>query len=208
MVTVVGLVIGFDLDLTLVDSADGITASLAEAGRRIGVEVDPERLEPLLGLPLEDTLRHFVDETRVEELKGLYRALYPSIGVPATKLLPGAKEAVEAIHDFRGRVVVVSAKIESAVREVLDHVGLAADDVYGERFAETKGAVLRELGADVFVGDHPGDMIGARWAGAYAMGVTTGPHDSVALREAGADVVFSDLLDVPYWLADFVGTPT
>ena len=203
-----GLVIGFDLDLTLVDSADGITAALAEAGRRLGVTVEPERLQPLLGLPLEDMLRHFVDDSRVEELKNLYRALYPSIGVPATKLLPGAKEAVEAIHDHRGRVVVVSAKIESAVRQVLDHVQLRVDAVFGERFAESKGAVLRELDADVFVGDHPGDMIGATWAGTYAMGVTTGSHDSVALREAGADVIFTDLLDFPYWLDDFVGTPT
>lgn len=208
MVAIVGLVIGFDLDLTLVDSADGITATLAEAGRRIGVTVEPERVHPLHGLPLEDILRQFADESRVGEMKALYRALYPDIGVPATKILPGARESVDAIHDHRGLVLVVSAKIESGVRAVLDHVGLAVDDVVGERFAETKGEALRERGADVYVGDHPGDMIGARAAGAYAIGVTTGSHDALALREAGADVVFSDLLDFPYWLDDFVGTPT
>ncbi len=208
MVIVVGLVIGFDLDLTLVDSADGITSSLVEAGRRIGVVVEPERLRPLLGLPLEDTLRHFVDEPRVEELKVLYRELYPDIGVPATKLLPGAREAVESIHEHGGQAIVVSAKIASAVRAVLDRVGLDVDDVVGERFAETKGEALRARGADVFVGDHPGDMIGARSAGAYAMGVTTGSHDDQDLRESGANVVFADLLDFPYWLADFVATPT
>ncbi|PSK98258.1 phosphoglycolate phosphatase [Haloactinopolyspora alba] len=203
-----GLVIGFDLDLTLVDSADGITAALVEAGRQMGATVEPETLRPLLGLPLDVTVRHFVDESRVAEMMALYRELYPGIGVPATKTLPGAREAVESIHDHRGRVLVVSAKIASAVRAVLDHVELPVDHVVGEKFAETKGEVLREHGADVFVGDHPGDMIGARSAGAYAMGVTTGSHDGVALREAGADVVFSDLLDFPYWLADFVGTPT
>lgn len=201
------LVVGFDLDLTLVDSADGIIATFTEAGRRVGVTIEPHELRLLIGLPLEQTLRHFVPEDRVAEAKYLYRELYQSIGIPATKILPGAAEAVAAVHGHHGQVIVVSAKIEYAVRAVLDHVELAVDDVIGERFAETKGAVLRERGASVFVGDHPGDMVGARAAGVYALGVTTGSHDAVALREAGADVVFSDLLDFPYWLDDFVGNP-
>ncbi|TDE10900.1 HAD family hydrolase [Jiangella asiatica] len=204
----VGLVIGFDLDLTLVDSADGIVVSMTEAARRVGATIDPHQLRPLIGLPLDVTLRTFLDEQRAEEAKQIYRAIYPELGIPATKPLPGAAEAIDAIHHHRGQAIVVSAKIESAVRAVLAHVGLPVDDVIGERFAETKGTALRERGADVYVGDHPGDMIGARSVGVYAIGVTTGTHDPVALREAGADVVFADLLDFPYWLDDFVGNPT
>ncbi|WP_199521375.1 HAD family hydrolase [Jiangella anatolica] len=202
------LTIGFDLDLTLVDSAEGIKVSMTEAFRRVGVDVDPQRLLPMIGLPLETTLRAFIDEDRVPEVRDLYRELYPTLGIPGTKALPGAVEAIDAIHAHHGTVLVVSAKIESAVRAVLAHVGLPVDDVIGERFAETKGAALQERGADVYVGDHPGDMVGARTAGVYAIGVTTGGHDAVALREAGADVVFADLLDFPYWLDDYVGTPT
>ncbi|PZF81885.1 haloacid dehalogenase [Jiangella anatolica] len=208
MVIAVSLTIGFDLDLTLVDSAEGIKVSMTEAFRRVGVDVDPQRLLPMIGLPLETTLRAFIDEDRVPEVRDLYRELYPTLGIPGTKALPGAVEAIDAIHAHHGTVLVVSAKIESAVRAVLAHVGLPVDDVIGERFAETKGAALQERGADVYVGDHPGDMVGARTAGVYAIGVTTGGHDAVALREAGADVVFADLLDFPYWLDDYVGTPT
>lgn len=202
------LVIGFDLDLTLADSADGITATLVEAGRQVGAIIGPRELDSFLGLPLEEVLAHFVAEDKIPEAKALYRALYPEIGLPGTKILPGASGAVDAVHHHRGRVIVISAKVETTARALLNHLGLSVDDVVGERYAETKGAVLRERGADVFVGDHPGDMIGARSAGTYAMGVTTGHHDDVALRRAGADVVFSDLLDFPYWLDDFVGNPT
>ncbi|TDD67728.1 HAD family hydrolase [Jiangella aurantiaca] len=208
MVITVPLTIGFDLDLTLVDSAEGITVSMTEAFRQVGVVIDPQQLLPMIGLPLDTTLRAFVPTDRVDEAREIYRALYPTMGIPGTKPLPGAVEAVDAIHAHHGTVLVVSAKIESAVRAVLAHVGLPVDDVVGERYAESKGAALQERGADVYVGDHPGDMIGARTAGAYAIGVTTGGHDAVALREAGADVVFSDLLDFPYWLDDYVGTPT
>lgn len=200
------LVVGFDLDLTLVDSADGITATYIEAARRVGVEVTPEQLTPLIGLPLPDTMARLVPGESVPAAARIYRELYPQLGVLGSKSLPGAAEAVEAVTQAGGRAIVVSAKIESAVRLVLEHVGLEVDAVIGERFAETKGDALREYGAAAHVGDHPGDMIGARTAGAYAVGVTTGSHDAVQLREAGADVVFADLLDFPYWLEDFIGT--
>lgn len=204
----VSLVVGFDLDLTLVESTDGVVATLIEAGRRVGAKGQPAELVPLMGLPLDDIFRTFVPEDRVEEARDIYRELYPVIGVPSTKILPGASQAVEAVRHHRGEVLVVSAKIGPAVQAVLDHVELTVDDVVGERFSETKGEVLQERGADVFVGDHPGDMTGARAVGVYAMGVTTGWHDDLALRRAGADVVFADLLDFPYWLDDFVGNPS
>ncbi|WP_129668852.1 HAD family hydrolase [Phytoactinopolyspora endophytica] len=197
-------VVGFDLDLTLVDSADGITASFVEATHQVGVHLDPEELRPLIGLPLPETMAHFVPAESVPRAIEVYREVYPSLGVPASKLLPGAPEAIDAITRSGGRAVVISAKIASAVRLVLDHVGLDVHDVVGERFAETKGEALRQYGAVAHVGDHPGDMVGARSAGACAVGVTTGGHDAVALREAGADVVFADLLDFPYWLDDFI----
>lgn len=200
------LVVGFDLDLTLVDSADGITATYIEAARRVGADIASEQLTPLIGLPLPDTMARLVPAADVPAAVRAYRELYPQLGVPGSKILPGAAEAVDAVTQAGGRVVVVSAKIESAVRLVLEHVGLEVADVVGERFAETKGDALREYGAAAHVGDHPGDMIGARTAGAYAVGVTTGSHDAIQLREAGADVVFADLLDFRYWLEDFITT--
>ncbi|MGH8827158.1 MAG: HAD family hydrolase, partial [Jiangellaceae bacterium] len=72
------------------------------------------------------------------------------------------------------------------------------------RYAEAKGKALRERGATTYVGDHPGDMRGAQVAGATAVGVTTGGHNALALREAGAEVVLADLLDFPFWLTDYL----
>ena len=68
-------VVGFDLDLTLVDSADGIVATFAEAARRVGVSIDPEAMRPLIGVPLE---------TACEAL------LPPHLVEPVVRRVPGA----------------------------------------------------------------------------------------------------------------------
>lgn len=196
------LVVGFDLDMTLVDSAEGIIGTYVEAGRELGVDIDPEAVRGLIGPPLEHTALEFVPPDMVPELVRRYRAHYPAIGVAGSTLMPGAAEAVAAVHRGGGRVLVISAKIQAAVQQVLDHVGLAPDVVIGGRYAEAKGDALREHGADAYVGDHPADMVGARAASAVAVGVATGSHDRSALRIAGADVVLSDLLTFPSWLED------
>lgn len=103
---------------------------------------------------------------------------------------------------------MISAKAESAVRAVLNHVGLGRpgtgpDVVVGGLFAAEKGVRLAAAGAQVYVGDHPGDIEAARVAGAVAVAVTTGPHDIAQLEACGPDVVLPDLTGFPAWLADF-----
>lgn len=197
-------VVGFDLDLTLVDSADGIVATFVETGRRLGVTVDAEGVRATIGVPLEAAMARFLPAHLAEDGVRIYRALYPTMGVSATTLLPGAVEAVAAVHAHGGRVVVVSAKIQSAVEAVLEHVGLDADEAIGDLYAEAKGDALRAQGAVAHVGDHPADMIGAATAGVLGVGVMTGWHDAAVLRAAGADHVLADLRDFPHWLDEYV----
>jgi phosphoglycolate phosphatase-like HAD superfamily hydrolase len=116
-------------------------------------------------------------------------------------LLPGAREALQAVVDDGCSILVVSAKKDTHVRAVLDEVGLAhlVRDVVGERFAETKSDALRDADARVYVGDHVGDVLGARGAGAVAVAVATGPTSRDALAAAGADVVMDDLTGFVDW---------
>jgi pyridinium-3,5-biscarboxylic acid mononucleotide sulfurtransferase len=197
-------VVGFDLDLTLVDSADGIVATFVATGRRLGVAVDAEAVRATIGVPLEDAMARFVPAHVADDGVRIYRELYPTMGVAPTTLMPGAVEAVAAVHAHGGRAVVVSAKIQSAVEAVLQHVGLDVDDAIGDLYAEAKGVALRANGAVAHVGDHPADMVGATAAGVAAVGVTTGSHEATALRAAGADVVLADLHDFPHWLDEYV----
>ena len=194
-------VIGFDLDMTLVDSADAIVDSIAHTCRVYGVEIDDRAVRAGVGLPLDRVFPDYIPDVPYAEALEIYRARYLSHGLAMQELLPGAREALEAVVADGCTILVVSAKKDSHVRAVLEEVGLAhlVRDVVGERFAETKSDALRDADAKVYVGDHVGDVLGARGAGAYAVAVATGPTTRDALADAGADVVMDDLTGFVDW---------
>jgi phosphoglycolate phosphatase len=206
------LVVGFDLDMTLVDSADGIIATLVAAIAAVpggeDVRLGREEIWPWVGPPLEMTVAALAPLTDPVAVAREYRARYATIGVPRTRLLPGAREAILAVRAAGGRILVISAKAEAGVRDVLTAVGLDQADtrpdvVVGGLFAAAKGDRLRLEGADVYVGDHPADVEAARVAGATSVAVATGPTPASALTAAGADVVLADLVGFPKWLSPF-----
>ena len=101
-------------------------------------------------------------------------------------------------------MVVVTAKFGPLAEMHLDALGIAVTAVIGELWSVGKAAALREQGAEVFVGDHLGDMTGARAADAFAVGVATGPISAEDLLAAGADVVLGDLTRFPEWLESYL----
>lgn len=204
-------VVGFDLDMTLVDSADAIVDGVAAVGERWGVPVDETWLRSTIGLPLDVVFPRLVPDVPYDEALAVYRARYLSHGLAMQSLLPGARDALEAVHATGFAVVVVSAKKDTHVRAVLATVGLdhLVRDVVGERFADGKAEALREHAAEVYVGDHVGDVRGAQGAGAVAVAVATGPTPAAELADAGADVVLEDLTAFgPWWTAWTTGAWT
>ena len=198
-------VIGFDLDMTLVDSADAIVDSVLHTAAVFGGTADDAVVRAGVGLPLDLVFPDLIPGVPYAEALTVYRARYLSHGLAMQSLLPGAQDALEQVTTDGYRVVVVSAKKDTHVRAVLDEVGLSAyvADIVGERYAETKSEALLEHGATAYVGDHPGDVRGAIGAGAVAVAVATGPTSADLLRAAGADVVLRDLTEFPAWWRTF-----
>ena len=188
------LAVGFDLDMTLVDSRPCVLAVAEVLAREEGVRIDGELWASRLGPPLEQELACWVAPERVEPVAWRYRALMAESGLQHSIALPGAREAVQAVRDSGARVVVVTAKQESLARATLAHLGMEVDDVVGWVWGADKGAALLEHGAGVYVGDHPLDVEGARAAGAVSVGVRTGGSEPV-----GADVLLQDLTGFPAW---------
>jgi uncharacterized protein len=198
------LVVGFDLDMTLIDSRPGIAATWAELSRQTGVPIDVEATISRLGPPLEVELANWFPPGDVSSLADRFRALYRDFAIEGTVLLPGARDAIDAVRRHDGRVVIVTAKYEPNAKLHLDHLGLAVDELVGWRWGPAKGAALADRGATIYVGDHESDMVGAKAAGAVAVGVATGPIPAEGLTEAGADVVLGSLEDLPQWLDHYV----
>jgi phosphoglycolate phosphatase len=187
------LVVGFDLDMTLVDSRPGIAATYRELSARTGVYVDADAAVTRLGPPLRHELRLWFPPEQVEEAVDGYRALYPTYAIAPSVLLPGAAEAVKTVRALGGRVVVVTSKLGRLARLHLDHLGLAVDEVAGDLFAEGKATALTEHGVRLYVGDHVADMVAARTAAIPGLGVATGPCSAEELWAAGASEVLGDL---------------
>ncbi|WP_281371906.1 HAD family hydrolase [Streptomyces abyssomicinicus] len=201
------LTVGFDLDMTLIDSRPGIHACYTALSERTGTFVDADLAVTRLGPPLETELAFWFPEERVAEVAGLYRSMYPQYAITPTTAMAGAREAVDAVRAAGGRAVVVTAKYEPNAELHLAHLGIEADAVIGGLWAEAKAEALREQGATVYVGDHVGDVLGARRARAFSVAVATGPCPAEELRAAGADVVLADLGEFPSWLAGHLPEP-
>lgn len=195
-------VVGFDLDMTLLDTRAGIAATYRELTARTGVWVDAELAVSRLGPPLREEIAQWFPPERVAAAVRLFRELYPSYAIRPAVPLPGAREAVRAVADAGGSVIVVTSKLGRLAELHLRHVGITVDRLFGDRFGPGKAAALAEAGAKVYVGDHVADVRAARAAGALAVGVATGSHSPADLRAAGAHAVLPDLRAFPGWLAE------
>jgi len=196
------LTVGFDLDLTLVDSHERIISAYIRALRDLGVEVSSDDLVPHLGIPLTHTAAAVAPAVDADALVLRYRHYYDEPDAPRTRPMPGAVDALRCVRAAGGRTVVVSAKFTPAVHKALAEAGLTelVDVVYGELFAKDKATALIAEGASIYVGDHPGDIAAAQAANAYAVGVTTGANDEATLLAAGAAVTFANLGAFAAWL--------
>lgn len=196
--------VGFDLDMTLIDSRPGIKAAYEALAAETDTYIDTELAISRLGPPLETELAYWYPAERIAVIGERYRALYPHYAITPTLAMPGAREAVAAVGATGGKAIVVTAKHQPNAALHLDHLGIEPAAVIGQLWAAAKGEALREHGATVYVGDHTGDVLGAKAAGALSVAVPTGPVSAAELRAAGADVVLEDGLHAfPAWLASY-----
>jgi len=189
--------VGFDLDMTLIDSRRVILESFAGLAADSGVAIDPAQVDRRLGIKLEDELAYWFPPGQIDDAVRAYRAHYLKLLRPLTRLLPGAPEALAAVRAAGARAIVITAKHVVTARLSLESVGLAADELFASVHGPEKAVVLARLGAAVYVGDTPADVAAAASAGARSVGVTTGSFTAADLRAAGADDVLASLTDFP-----------
>ena len=196
------LAVGFDLDMTLIDTVPGFGATLAALGDELGVDFAISDLTSRLGPPLGASLGAYLPADRVDAAIDRFRELYPGLAIEPVPLLPGARESIAAVRRHGGRVVVVTGKFTPNAQLHVDHLGLDLDHLAGTVWGVGKAGALVSEGVSVYVGDHVHDVEGARAAGVLSVSVLTGGCTAEELREAGTDVVLADLREFPRWLDD------
>jgi len=186
--------------MTLIDPRRSIRSALEALSEESGVAIDTDLVLATLGPPLEEALGPWFDGEALEHACRRFLEIQGPILVEQTDPMPGALEAVGAVRGSGGKTVVISAKYEPHAWASLRAVGIVADAVVGWRYGPQKADALREHGAQVFVGDHPADVLAAKGGGSVAVAVATGGTTEPALRSLGADVVLPNLLAFPAWL--------
>jgi len=126
--------------------------------------------------------------------------------------LPGAKEAVAAVGGLPGVITSVltgtirpnaTAKLKAfGMEKFFDfEIGGYGSEIYpkGAQLLSTRGRAADKYRGDivstVYVADSSRDVEAARIGGARSVAVASGRSTAWELREAGADVVLSDLSD-------------
>jgi phosphoglycolate phosphatase len=188
--------VGFDLDMTLIDSRPQILASFRALAEETGVAIDADAVAGRLGLKLEDELGNWFPPSAVAGAAAVFRRQYVVLAAQSTAL-PGARDALAAVRSAGASSAIITAKHRISVEPCLAATGLQADEVFCFVHGPQKADVLRRIGAAVYVGDTPDDMTAAVDGGACAIGVCTGSFTERELLRAGAAATLVSLEAFP-----------
>lgn len=193
----------FDLDGTLTDPAEGITASVAYALAKFGIQVrDRKSLYVFIGPPLIDSFMTYYGMSREEAVQAVayYREYFAPKGIFENIPYDGIRSQLEALWACGRKLYVATSKPEEFALKILEHFDLLQyfTAVAGATMDETrtrKGEViayllakqgLRETSDILMVGDRDQDMKGAAQNGIDSLGVLYGYGDREELTAAGA----------------------
>src|SRR5271165_3806210 len=154
--------VGFDLDLTLINSRPAIMASWSAVADELGVRIDLDEVDTRMGIKLEEEVSYWFPADSQQSAADSYRRHYVRLAPTMTLPLPGAAEALSAVRLAGERAVIITAKHPVSVTPSLAAVALVADEVFAYVHGPEKAAVLASIGAAAYVGDTPADMAAAR----------------------------------------------
>ena len=180
------ITLGADLDLTLIDTRDATALALKQVNTTCGESIDVEEFLSRLGLPIREELARWIAPERIPEAVKVFRAAFLGEGLDQLHPLPGATALAAALRAGGGRLVVITSRIPPIAEACLEAVNLRADVVVGDVTGQQKAQPMLTHQVEVYLGDHPLDMEGARTAGIPGIGVSTGAHTQAQLLEAGA----------------------
>lgn len=173
----------FDLDGTLIDSVDFIVWSFVEAGRRLGIEIDPLEIRRLVGYPIEDFVYYLVskrgvDEKTLELFFEVRRRLFEENWEKSIRVFPDVKPVLD---ELRGSGYVLGVASSSRVERInlfLRHFNLekyfnvivgAGSGLRGKPHPDVLLRALSEADVEreeaVYVGDREVDCIASQRAG-------------------------------------------
>ncbi len=198
----------FDLDGTIIDSAEGIVRSVEYALSGMGVtEYDKNGLRRFIGPPLVDAFMRFIGLTEEEAKQAVahYRERYSVTGIHECSVYPGIAELLSELKNAGVKLYIGSSKPLPFVEKILFEHGIYDffDVISGATLdgrIDTKEQVLLDLleksdidkGSAVMVGDRYHDIEGAHALGLPVIAVLYGFGSREEFNEYGAEYIAED----------------
>lgn len=172
--------IGFDLDMTLVNSSKAIFESAVEALHEFDLVAPEGLIEQSIGLPLLATLKKFTEnELLAEQIFERYQEIYLERGFRRAFGMPNARETVDLIRSQGHRVVIITAKNSALAHKQLTHCEIKFDELVGSAFSAGKMEAMLKTKCALYVGDHEADFQSAHAAGVEFIGILTNPYSNL-----------------------------
>jgi phosphoglycolate phosphatase len=204
----------FDWDGTLIDSARTIVECIQSAALGMGLEVpDRERASHVIGLGLQDSLRHAVPGLAPErylEFADHYRRHFLA-RQESMSLFPGIRDLLASLSR-RHALAIATGKSRKGLDRSLDAEDLrgyfsasrCADETNPKPHPAMLLEIMQELGIEtqrtLMIGDTSHDLNMAKAAGVEALAVTYGAHPEQGLRACGPRDCVASVAELAEWL--------
>jgi phosphoglycolate phosphatase len=214
----------FDIDGTLIDSAESIVAGVQACWTACGfADPDPAAVRRTIGLPWEHGVRALLPNCGDAEF-ALIRGYYEDVARGARTrpplsevLFPGALEALEEIAGSGALLGIVTSRNSRRLTQLLETHGLhdhfvcvkTVDHGPGKPDPHLLLQAMADVGAErnrtVMIGDTVYDIQMAANAGTSGVGVAWGVHEADELRSAGARHVVQSFGELPGIVQELIG---
>ena len=196
----------FDLDGTITDPFDGITASIIYALDKFGISVpDRNELAAFIGPPLVDSFSKYYGFSHGCSLAavGYYREYYGKKGIFECTLYDGIADLFRKLKDSGVKVIIATSKPEHFAIKLMEHFSLidCFESICGATMDEkrtNKDEVIRyaldrngitDTDECIMVGDRKYDVLGAKSTGIKSVGVLYGYGNRDEMDAAAPDFI-------------------
>ena len=190
------IVLGFDLDLTLIDNREGIVNSFKYALKKYNLpQIDKGEIEKMIGTPLDEMFTK-ISNLNPSKLSSAFREYYSSKGIYQVRLFPGAKEKLIELKKNAFTLGVITSKKQEMAVKLLKFLDIdkyfnfilgETENIKSKTNPELKDYLFNKYPDYKFViiGDHPNDRELANMLKCPFIGVLTGTHTLEDLEISG-----------------------
>lgn len=180
----------FDVDGTLLDTAEGVLASVSYAIEKCGLlPLSEEQMLTFIGPPIQKSLANYyeLEPSEIQKIADVFRAHYSEVDLLKARPYDGIYHVFDVLKEHKIKLAIATYKREDYALRLLKHFGFDryTSVIYGADNANKlkKKDIIQKCMVDlqiqdvakiVMVGDSDNDAIGAQELGIQFIGVTYG----------------------------------